>query len=81
VTCSISATGFLELINKYKYNTNTNIKIALNCRITLSKYINTLPDSIKSSNHDIKVFKPAWKDYLLSHSLYCIEEFTSIENY
>jgi hypothetical protein len=28
----------------------------------------TLPDSIKSLNHDIKVLKPALKDYLLSHS-------------
>jgi hypothetical protein len=31
-------------------------------------------------NHDIKVFKPALKDYLLSHSC-SIKEFTSIENY
>jgi hypothetical protein len=44
------------------------------------KLFNTLPDSIISLNHDIKVFKPALKDYLLSHS-YSIEEFTSIENY
>jgi hypothetical protein len=44
------------------------------------KLFNNLPDSIKSLNHDIKVFKPALKDYLLSHS-YSVEEFTSIENY
>jgi hypothetical protein len=30
------------------------------------------PDSIKGLNHDIKVFKPALKDYLLPHS-YSIE--------
>jgi hypothetical protein len=45
------------------------------------KLFNTLPDSIKSLNHDIKLFKPALKDYLLSHSSYSVEEFTSTENY
>jgi superoxide dismutase len=44
------------------------------------KLFNTLSDSIKSLNHDIKVFKPALKDYLLSHSFYSVEEFTSTEN-
>jgi hypothetical protein len=44
------------------------------------KLFTTLPGSIKSLNHGIKVFKPALKDYLLSHS-YSVEEFTSIENY
>jgi hypothetical protein len=44
------------------------------------KLFSTLPGGIKSLNHDIKVFKPALKDYPLSHS-YSIEEFTSIENY
>jgi hypothetical protein len=46
-----------------------------------TKLFNTLPSSIKSLNHDIKVFKPALKDCLLSLSFYCVEEFTSIENY
>jgi hypothetical protein len=45
------------------------------------KLFNTLLASIKSSNHDIKVFKPALKNYLLSHSFYSVEEFTSIENF
>jgi hypothetical protein len=44
------------------------------------KLFNTLPTSIKSSNHDIKVFKPALIDYLLLHFFYSLEEFTSIEN-
>jgi hypothetical protein len=44
------------------------------------KLFNTPPVSIKILNHDTKVFKPAMKDYLLSHSC-SIEEFTSIENY
>jgi hypothetical protein len=41
----------------------------------------SLPDSIKSLNHDIKLFNPALKDYLLSHSFFSMEEFTSTENY
>jgi hypothetical protein len=45
------------------------------------KLFNILPDSIKSLNNDIKVLKPALKDYLLSHSFYTVEEFASIENY
>jgi hypothetical protein len=45
------------------------------------KLFNTLPDSIKSLNHDIRVFKPALKDYILSHSFYSVEELTSSENY
>jgi hypothetical protein len=44
------------------------------------KLFNSLPDSIKCLNHDIKLFKLALKDYLLSHSFYSAE-FTSIENY
>jgi hypothetical protein len=45
------------------------------------KLFNSLPKSIKSLNHDIKLFKLALKDYLLFHSFYSVEEFTSIENY
>jgi hypothetical protein len=45
------------------------------------KLLNTLPSSIKSLNHDIEILKPALKDYLLSHFLYSVEEFTSVENY
>jgi hypothetical protein len=41
------------------------------------KLFNTLPSSIKSLNHDIIVFKPALNVYLLCHSLYSVEEFTS----
>jgi hypothetical protein len=44
------------------------------------KLYNTLPASIKRLNHDIKVFKLAVKDYLLSHAFYSIHEFTSTEN-
>jgi hypothetical protein len=38
------------------------------------------PPTIKSLNHDIKKFKPAPKEYLLSHSFYSIEEFALTRN-
>jgi hypothetical protein len=44
------------------------------------KLFNNLPPTIKSLNHDIKVFKPALKDYLLTHFFYSIDDFTSVEN-
>jgi hypothetical protein len=43
------------------------------------KLFNNLPPTIKSLNHDIKVFKPALKDYLLTHS-YSKDDFNSVEN-
>jgi hypothetical protein len=43
------------------------------------KLFNNLPPTIKSLNHDIKVFKPALKDYLLTHSFHYIDDFTSVE--
>jgi hypothetical protein len=44
------------------------------------KLFNNLPPTIKSLNHDIKVFKPALKDYLLTYSFYSVRDFTSVEN-
>jgi hypothetical protein len=38
------------------------------------------PPTIKCLNHDIKKFKPALKEYLLSHSFYSVEELTSTKN-
>jgi hypothetical protein len=43
------------------------------------KLFNNLPPTIKNLNHDIKVFKPALKDYILTHS-YSVDDFTSVEN-
>jgi hypothetical protein len=40
----------------------------------------TLPCSITSLSHDMKVFKPALRGYVLYHSFYSVEVFTSIEN-
>jgi hypothetical protein len=46
------------------------------------KLFSTLPDSIKSLNHDIRVFQPALKDHLFfSHCIYSVQEFTSVETY
>jgi hypothetical protein len=44
------------------------------------KLFNNLPPTIKSLNHDIKIFKLALKDYLLTHSIYPVDDFTSVEN-
>lgn len=38
------------------------------------KLFNHLPPKIKSINYDIKIFRPALKDYLLSHS-YSVDDF------
>jgi hypothetical protein len=45
------------------------------------KLFSTLPDKIKSLNHDIKVCKPPLKDYLSCRSFYSAQKFTSTENY
>jgi hypothetical protein len=39
------------------------------------KLFNNLPPSIKCLNHDIEMFKPALKEYLLSHPFCSVEEF------
>jgi hypothetical protein len=73
------------------HNLNTRCKYDLHMPNTnLTKYkkgvyytgielLKNLPPTIKSLNHDIKVFKPALKDYLLTHS-YSVDDFTSVEN-
>jgi hypothetical protein len=60
---------------------NTNLtKYQKGVYYTGTKLFNNLPPTIKSLNHDIKVFKPALKDYLLTHSFYSADDFTSVEN-
>jgi hypothetical protein len=44
------------------------------------KLFNNFPPTIRSLNHDIKKFKPALKEYLLSHSFYSVQEFTLAKN-
>jgi hypothetical protein len=59
---------------------NTNLtKYQKGVYYTGIKLFNNLPPTIKSLNHDIKVFKPALKDYRLTHS-YSADDFTSVEN-
>jgi hypothetical protein len=43
------------------------------------KLLSKLPSNNRSLNRDIKLFKPALKEFLLSHS-YSVEEFTLTEN-
>jgi hypothetical protein len=60
---------------------NTNLtKHQKGAHYTSIKLFTNLPPTIKSLNHDIKAFKPAWKDYLLTHSFYSVDDFTSVEN-
>jgi hypothetical protein len=59
---------------------NTNItKYQKGVYYTGIKLFNNVTYTIKSLNHDIKVFKSALKDYLLTHS-YSKDDFTSVEN-
>jgi hypothetical protein len=44
------------------------------------KLFNNLPPNVINLSHNIKMFKRALKDYLLSHSFYSVEEFTLPKN-
>jgi hypothetical protein len=60
---------------------NTNLtKYQKGVYYTGIKLFSYLLPTIKSLNHDIKVFKPALKDYFLTHSFYSVDDFTSVEN-
>jgi hypothetical protein len=73
-----------NLNTRHKYDLhipNTNLtKYQKGVYYTGIKLFNNLPPTIKSLNHDIKVLKPALKDYLLTHSSYSVDDFTSVEN-
>jgi hypothetical protein len=63
------------------YIPNTNLtQYQKGAYYTGIKLFNNLPCTIKSLNYDIKVFKPTLRDYLLTHSFYSIDDFTSVEN-
>jgi hypothetical protein len=65
----------------YLYVPNTNLtKYQKGAYYTGIKLFNNLPLTIKSLNYDIKVFKPALKDYLCTHSFYSVNDFISAEN-
>jgi hypothetical protein len=69
---------------RYRYNLhvpNTNLsKYQKGVYYSGIKLFNNLPPSIQSLSHDITKFKPALKQYLLSHSSYSVEEFTLAKN-
>jgi hypothetical protein len=69
---------------RYRYNLhvpNTNLsKYQKGVYYSGIKLFSNLPLTIKSLNHNIKKFKPALKEYLLSHSFYSIEECTLTKN-
>jgi hypothetical protein len=69
--CCISDGTFIVLSNLSKYQKGvyySGIKI-----------FNNLPPNVKNLSHNIKMFKTALKEYLLSHS-YSVEEFTLAKN-
>jgi hypothetical protein len=75
-----------NISTRYRYNLhvpNTNLsKYQKGVYYTGIKLFNNLPPTIKSLNDDIQgnKFKPAQKGYLISHSFYSVEEFTSTKN-
>jgi hypothetical protein len=65
----------------FLYMPNTNLtKYQKVAYYTCIKLCNNLPPIIKSLNYDIKVFKPALKDYLFTRSFYSVDGFISAEN-
>jgi hypothetical protein len=73
-----------SISTRYRYNLhvpNTNLnKYQKEVYYSGIKLFNNLPPYIKSLNHNIKIFKPALKEYFLSHSFYSVEEFTLTKN-
>jgi hypothetical protein len=65
-----------NISTRYRYNLNvpnTNLsKYQKVVYFSEIKLFNNLPPTTKSLNHNIKKFKPAQKEYLLSHS-YSVE--------
>jgi hypothetical protein len=73
-----------NISKRYTYNLhvpNTNLsKYQKGVYYAGIKLFNNLPPSIRSLSHNMKTFKLALKEYLLSHSFYSIVEFTSTKN-
>jgi hypothetical protein len=68
---------------RYRYNlhvSNTNLsKYQKGVYYSGIKLFSNLPPTIRSLNHNVQKFKPALKEYLLSHS-YFVEDFTLAKN-
>jgi hypothetical protein len=61
--------------------TDTNLtKYEKGAYYTGNKLFNNLPPTIESLNYDIKVLKPALKDYLFTRSFYSVDNFISAAN-
>jgi hypothetical protein len=73
-----------SISTRYRYNLHIpNSKLSKYKKgaatLKLSYSIN-LPPNAKNLSHNIKMFKGALKEYLLSHSFYSVEEFTLAKN-
>jgi hypothetical protein len=73
-----------SISTRYRYNLhvlNTNLsKYQKGVYCPGIKLFSNLPPNFRSVNHDIKMFKPALKEYFLSHVFCSVEEFTLIKN-
>ncbi|KDR14348.1 hypothetical protein L798_10380 [Zootermopsis nevadensis] len=66
---------------RYRYNPHVATLASVNIKkesTVLKLSFSIISPTIKSLNHDIKKFKPALKEYLLTHTYYI--EFTSTKN-
>jgi hypothetical protein len=72
-----STTYFSELEgqNDKQPSNLTLLNIKKGAYYTGIKLFNILPPTIKSLNYDIKVLKPALKDYLFTHAIYSVDDF------
>jgi hypothetical protein len=73
-----------NISTRYRYNLhvpNTNLtKYQKRVYYTGIELLNNLPPHYQKYKPSDKKFKPALKEYLLSHSSYSVEEFTSTKN-
>jgi hypothetical protein len=65
--------------NLHAPNTNLN-KYQNGVYYSGIKLFNNLPPYIKNLNHNVKIFKPVLKEYLLTHSSCSVEEFNLTKN-
>jgi hypothetical protein len=73
-----------SISTRYRYNLhvpNSNLsKYQKGVYYSGIKIFNNLPPDVKNLSHNVKMFKRALKEYLLSHSFYSVGEFTLAKN-
>jgi hypothetical protein len=73
-----------SISTRYRYNfhvPNSNLsKYQKGVYYSGIKIFNNFPPNVKNLSHNIKMFKAALKEYLLSHSFYSVQEFTLAKN-